>query len=172
MNELLECSGSEFYELGRELIESGHSLHLRVRGGSMFPWIRDGDLVQVSPVTMDEVEEGDILFFRRGRMLLAHRVVERRVDGQKVQLITRGDSHSQDDGPIGRPEDLIGRVERVYRGRRIIALDRGLPRRIGHLIARHRAVQRSLFFGVRIWRYGQRRLGAWLGIGPDRAGRR
>ncbi len=156
MDELLECPGSEFYELSRELIEGGHSVRLRVRGQSMVPWIRDGDVIEVVPVAMDQVQVGDVVFFRRGRLLLVHRVIQRRVDGEKVQWITRGDNHCQDDGPMDRPADLIGRVEKVYRGRRTIALDRGLVGMAGRLAARHWAVHWVFLWAGRVWRYGRR----------------
>ncbi len=161
MDEVLECPGAEFYELGRALIESGRSFRLRVRGQSMFPWIRDGDVIEVVPVTMDQVRVGDIVFFRRGRLLLAHRVIQRLADGETVQWVTRGDNHLEDDGPMDRPADLIGRVEKVYRGRRTIVLDRSLVGMVGRLAARHRAVHWVLLWAGRVWRYGWRRVSQW-----------
>lgn len=161
MDEVLECPGAEFYELGRALIASGRSFRLRVRGQSMFPWIRDGDEIQVAPVAVDQVRVGDIVFFRRGRLLLAHRVIRRLGGGETVQWVTRGDNHLQDDGPINLPADLIGRVEKVYRGRRTIALDRGLARVVGRLAARYRVAHWVLLWVGRVWRHGWRRVSKW-----------
>lgn len=143
MPELLECQGAELYELGKELAGEGACLHIEVRGWSMYPIIRDGDKINVAPAVIDEIDVGDVVFFRSGERLLAHRVVGYvSVDGC-TGLRARGDRFRQEDPPFGQAE-LIGRVATVLRCRRgsqrAIRLDRGLTKCAGSLVARSRVV--------------------------------
>jgi signal peptidase I len=156
VSDFLECSAPEACALSRELVNCGLPVRLRVRGQSMAPLIRDGDVIRVIPVSVDQVAVGDVILFRTGTGLLAHRVIERDQDPTGVRLITRGDGHWFADAPLDNAENLIGRVERVQRGRQIVRLDRGLAGSLGRLVARNRAahlVVRRL--GWIWWRCGQ-----------------
>jgi hypothetical protein len=152
MPEPLECRGAELYELGKELADTGASLHIEVRGWSMYPIIRDGDKVEVAPAMIDEIDVGDVVFFRSGDRLLAHRVVGFVSDGGCTSLRARGDRFRQEDPPFGQA-DLVGRVATVFRDRRgsqrVIRLDRGLSRYLGSLVARSRVVHRCFRWGAR-----------------------
>lgn len=141
MPELLECRGSELYELGKELADAGASLHIEVRGWSMYPIIRNGDKIHVSPVAIDDINVGDVVFFRSGDRLLAHRVVGHAVDSGCTSLRTRGDRFRHEDPPFGQAE-LIGKVVIVSRTRggsqRVVRLDRGPAKYVGLCVARSR----------------------------------
>ncbi len=141
MAELLECRGAELYELGKDLADAGVSLRLEVRGWSMYPLIRDRDEIRVSPVTIDDINVGDVAFFRSGDRLLAHRVVGHLTDGGSTSLRARGDRFRQEDPPFGQSE-LVGRVVAVFRNRRgsqrMIQLDRGFSRFVGIFITHSR----------------------------------
>ena len=147
MAELLECRGAELYGLGKALVGSGASFRVEVRGFSMYPFLKEGDVVEVAPIQIGEVEQGDVVFFRSGDRLLAHRVIEIAEDDLETHLMTRGDVFRQADPPVNE-ESLIGLVKIVYRARRgrvdAIRLDRGLTRRLGLLMARSRAVHRCV----------------------------
>ncbi len=149
MTELLQCRGPEFYALARQLTESGIAVRLRLYGQSMYPLLRDGDLVDIVPISPKQVRIGDIVFFRSGRRLLAHRVIKRTVEGRSVRLITQGDSLPTADRPIDDEADLLGRVEIVYRNGRAIRLDRGMIGLIGRLLAGHRWLHRCARLATR-----------------------
>ena len=138
MTESLKCLGTEFYALGKELAESGISVRLELQGYSMYPFIRDGDVAQIAPVSMAQTAVGDIVFFRSGDRLLAHRVIRRMRKEEGLQLVTRGDNSCQEDRPIHLEADLVGRVETIYRDGCTIELDRRLSGFLGRLIARSR----------------------------------
>lgn len=146
MVRLLECQGTELYELGKDLVTSGISFRCEVRGWSMYPSIKDGDVVQIAPVRIGEIDVGEVVFFRSGDRLLAHRVTGYVWNEQGVLLKARGDGFRQEDPPIDEA-DLLGRVEIVYRrqrrGWRAIRLDRGLHKYLGLLLARSRSVHHS-----------------------------
>ncbi len=154
MDKSLECSGSEFYPLGKSLADAGVALRLQVRGWSMYPFIRDGDWAEIVPVPVDEIRVGDVVFSRTGPQLFAHRVIRRISGEQKIQLITRGDNHLREERPVDPAADLIGRIQTVYRGHRRIRMDRGLPGYLGKLVARSTAVHFCICWGGRIWMRG------------------
>jgi signal peptidase I len=136
VTESLKLLGMEFYALGKELAESGISVRLELHGCSMYPFIKDGDVAQITPISMPEAKVGDVIFFRSGDRLLAHRVIRRIREGEGLRLVTRGDNSCQEDSPVSTEADLVGRVEVVYRDERDIGLDRGFSRFLGHLVAR------------------------------------
>lgn len=154
MGEELQCRGTEFYDLGKELVESGLSLRFAVHGRSMFPFLRDGDVIQVTPTSLEELRKGDIIFYRSGDRLLAHRVVGfvTTVGGRCARA--RGDAFLQEDPPIAGV-DLIGSVEtvsRLHRGKwRQMSLSRGWTRFTGVLVARSRVVHRCVRWTSRTW---------------------
>jgi hypothetical protein len=151
MPELLECRGAELYELGKDLADAGASLHVEVRGWSMYPLIRDRDEIRVSPTTIDDINVGDVAFFRSGNRLLAHRVVGHLTDGGRTSLRVRGDRFRQEDPPFGQ-EELVGRVVTVFRnrrgGKRVIYLDRGFSRFVGFFITHSRAAHYCYRWGA------------------------
>jgi signal peptidase I len=158
MPELLECRGAELYGLGKALVGSGASFRVEVRGLSMYPFLKEGDVVEVAPIQMGEVERGDVVFFLSGDRLLAHRVIEVAVGDPGTHLMTRGDVFRQADPPVNE-ECLIGLVTIVYRARRggvhAIRLDRGLVRWLGLVMARSRAVHRCVRGLVPVFMHGE-----------------
>lgn len=154
MAEELNCSGSEFYGLSRELLDSGLSFHCQVRGRSMVPFLRDGDVLQVAPGEIKHLRVGDIIFYRSGDRLLAHRVIGFVATPAGRCARARGDAFVQEDPPIAE-EDLIGRVEAVSRPRRDgwreIPLDRGWRRSGGILVARSKVAHRCVRWLSRGW---------------------
>lgn len=155
MLDSLECDGLEIYELGKELMSLGASLRLEVRGWSMYPFLKDRDVVEISPVHMAEIDIGDVVLFRSGDRLLAHRVVGVVSDGQSIRLRVRGDSFRQEDPPV-KETNLIGRVGAVHRDRRtgqhVIRLDQGSAKSLGRWVAQSRFVHRCVRWGARVIR--------------------
>ena len=102
-------------ELLRGMMERGSPLRTRVRGSSMYPLIRDGDLVTIAPVGEHAPRTGDVVAFvvpGSGR-LAVHRVTASTDRG----WVVRGDGCSEGDGMV-TDADMLGRVVRVERGGR------------------------------------------------------
>src|SRR5207249_3763069 len=59
-----------------ELLARGHSATLRVSGGSMWPALRDGDVVTLAPATT--FHPGDLAAALAGNDLVIHRVISSR----------------------------------------------------------------------------------------------
>ena len=110
----------------------GILIRFRAEGLSMYPTIRDGELITVGPVTADQVVRGDVLLCRHGARVLAHRVVAVTGAGSERVLSLRGDAKGACDAPVGM-SDVIGKVVSVCRNGRAIPLSGRVAR------LRHRA---------------------------------
>lgn len=117
-------SDGQLAGLARDILAAGRSIHFRVRGGSMRPFIQDGDLLEIKPVKTSDIRRGDILLYHFDRkQLLVHRVVRiyrTAGDGEAslaTSFILQGDALLSPDGCIAA-DDIIGRVETVDRADR------------------------------------------------------
>lgn len=99
---------------GDDLAWVGQGFTLRVTGWSMFPTLRQGDVLRLLPP--ESVEPGDLVLFRHDRTLVCHRVVSATA-GDAVR--TRGDGMTGDGEPVRRV-DLVGKVAVIVRGRTAI----------------------------------------------------
>ena len=112
--------------ISRNISDRG-SACLRALGGSMFPWIRPGDLLFVRKCEFDAASPGDVILFARGGRFFVHRVLRRVLpsDAQShveaSALITKGDALDGEDLPVSAHQ-FLGRVIRIHRHRRHIDL--------------------------------------------------
>jgi len=153
MPEVFECQSTDLYDLANELVAAGASFRFTARGGSMYPFVREGDVLQVAPASFCELGIGDIVFYRSGDRLLAHRVIGFVSEADQVRIRARGDGFLQEDPPVSASE-LVGRIETIYRPWRgkecVIRLDRGITRGLGVLVARNTFVHRSVRWVARV----------------------
>jgi hypothetical protein len=110
------CSAQEFDGLCGAIAGKAESIHLQAKGGSMYPFIRSGDWVDVV-LTKRDIRKGDIILFRKGPSLYLHRVLSRSGDG----FLVKGDMSSGADGVIPLT-DILARAVSIHRGRRRIDL--------------------------------------------------
>jgi len=111
---------------------------VRVRGESMFPTLRSGDVVVVEGQPASLLRPSDIVLFYRGGTFCTHRL--REVRG--TYLLTQGDANRQPDFPV-RTEECLGRVTAIERnGKRIRAMN---YRPALALVLRYSAVLRKSF---------------------------
>jgi hypothetical protein len=104
-----------FAEICTDLLKHGFSVKFRAPGRSMHPTIRDGEIITAEPVTSARLKWGDIVLYRVGEALLAHRIVGlQRRDGDP-RLLVRGDAPgAQDEGVTAG--QILGRVVCTVRG--------------------------------------------------------
>ncbi|HQO38581.1 MAG TPA: S24/S26 family peptidase, partial [Candidatus Omnitrophota bacterium] len=107
------CSAQEFESLCRDLCGKAGILRLQAKGGSMHPFIRSGDWVQVdlSGRGAETIRAGDVILFRQDDGLFAHRVLRRMAGG----FLVKGDMSFGSDG-VAVPDDVMGRVIAIERG--------------------------------------------------------
>ncbi|HYR02947.1 MAG TPA: S24/S26 family peptidase [Syntrophobacteria bacterium] len=110
-----------FAEVCGDLLTHGFSVRFRAPGWSMHPTIRDGEIITAEPVAPAQVKTGEVVLYRVGEALLAHRVVGlRRPDGCP-RLLVRGDAPgAQIEGVTAG--QILGRVVCAARGQKIVRL--------------------------------------------------
>ena len=104
----------------------------------MHPFIRDGDVVTVSPWDGGFLSPGEVVAFchpETGR-LVVHRIVKRNSQG----FLLRGDNCPEADGLVPA-SGILGRVTRVERNGQVIRLGWGPERRLLALLARYHLLQ-------------------------------
>ena len=112
---------SLFVDVCTDLLRNGYSVTFRAPGWSMHPTIRDGETITAEPVAPEQVKRGEVVLYRVGEALLAHRVVGlRRRDGCP-QLLVRGDAPgAQDEGVTAG--QILARVVCTVRGHQRLRL--------------------------------------------------
>lgn len=111
-----------------DLVKHALDLHgrfkLKARGGSMFPVIRDGEVIEIIPIDPETIRVGDIVMtvFNNERYVI-HRVV--RFLKKECLIYTKGDSIDAVDPPAGSDE-FLGIVNWYAHKGRMIRFRRGL----------------------------------------------
>ena len=126
----------DFVKLAADILGKGDALRFRAYGGSMYPFIRNGDIIEVKPIEVSAVRPGDVVFYHSvGGRLCAHRVIRVGAQRGQVALMTKGDSAPSSD-PLVHPEQILGQVFAIRRGDKRIRLDKSIYRLINVLWAR------------------------------------
>ena len=105
---------------------------LTVLGSSMFPWLRPGDVLWVCRTSFPRISPGMVVLFARERKLIVHRVIRKQAAASGPGLLTKGDFVPHADAPVA-PQELLGRVVWIQRGKRQIDLGSS-PQRFGGLL--------------------------------------
>jgi signal peptidase I len=116
----LDPADSAFADVVADLLRRGHSVRFRAKGGSMMPTIREGEAITVAPVAPDAIRRGDVVLYRSGQGVTAHRVVSvEQPAGGAPRFVTRGDASGSCDEPVEEAA-VLGSVVAVERGGRIV----------------------------------------------------
>jgi signal peptidase I len=81
-----------------------------ITSGSMWPALRQGDLVFIKGVKgKEEIAVGDIVVWKNAQGFTIHRVAELRED----TLVTKGDANFTDDAPV-LYADVVGKTHKIF----------------------------------------------------------
>jgi hypothetical protein len=132
----LSLGSRPFKELLIEVLHKGAAFRFRAKGFSMSPFIKDTDVITVAPLSGDKPHFGDVVAFINPRTeeLVIHRVIGKR---DNLHFFIRGDNL-----PTHRHlvtiSQILGRVERVERDGRAVALGLGPEKVLIALLSRRR----------------------------------
>lgn len=131
----LSLSGSALIQLIQETLHRGAALKFQALGYSMSPFIRDGDVITISPLSDKPIRRGDVvaLLSPARKKLIVHRVVYRNRQGD---LYTAGDNLPQPDIAVSE-KDILGRVTGVQRNGKNITVGLGAERLFIAVLTRH-----------------------------------
>ncbi len=111
-----------FLNISAGLLKSGYGVEFHANGNSMYPTIRDGELITVEPVVISDIKSGDIVLYQNHAGVVAHRVVYAKQSNQG-QLLLRGDASNSFDAPV-MPHQILGKVISTERAGKKISLDK------------------------------------------------
>ena len=107
-------------DLSTELLGRGKRVRFRAPGRSMYPTIRENEAITVEPVAPQDVKVGDIILYRSGNSVVAHRVIQtERGNRNTLRFILREDTWGTLDEPV-EAEQILGKVVSVERAGRNI----------------------------------------------------
>lgn len=147
---LRPIDNSDLLNLCQEVLGSGSPLRFRALGGSMFPFIRPGDVITAKPIPLENLTVGQVLFFCKDGKFFAHRLKEKRCDRL---MVTRGDNLPFNDHFI-TPSEVLGKIVMIERKGKKIDMESGFMRWVNWTLARIPIywIIRSILFGGRIKR--------------------
>ena len=129
----LKVGQCQFRELAARILDGGSVLRFRAYGASMYPFIKDGDIIEVWRVDASAVRRGDVvLCHQRNGRIVVHRVVGSSRKNGPVTLAVQGDALTRPDG-LFFSEQVLGRVVAVERKGKRIRLDTGFQQIAGAL---------------------------------------
>ena len=84
---------------------------VKIVGNSMYPTLKDGEIVSIKPLK-SKYDVGDIVcFFRDKLYLVVHRIVKVIKSSNKIIYITQGDNMEHPDARAVREDDIVGHYE-------------------------------------------------------------
>lgn len=129
----LSLSGAALTDLLQAVVSRGSLFTLQAKGFSMSPFIKDGDMVTLSPLNRAFPRMGDVVAYIHPaiKRVFIHRVVRKKGDS----YIMKGDNSLEGDGPVLAAK-ILGLVTRVDRDGKRITLGLGPERFLIALLAR------------------------------------
>ncbi|MFP4524265.1 MAG: signal peptidase I [Candidatus Woesearchaeota archaeon] len=77
---------------------------------SMDPVLDQGANTVRVKVPPEELQEGDIISYRRGDTIIIHRIVHKDTDEQGLYFVLKGDNNPANDPGKVRPDQILGKV--------------------------------------------------------------
>lgn len=97
-------------EISQAVISKRKSLWIRIVSWSMIPLIKKGDRLLVKKVALNILQPGDIICFRKGDSLVAHRIYSLGEKSKKEPvLMTKPDSKNKSCLPVF-PKEVLGKA--------------------------------------------------------------
>ena len=129
----LSLSNPALLQLLCAVLDKGKPFRFEAKGGSMSPFIRNGNIITVSPVHFPDLALGDVAAFKHASndRLIVHRIVGKRENS----LIVKGDNLPSSDGPIF-PDRVLGRITKIERNGKSVRLGLGSERVIIAILSR------------------------------------
>lgn len=115
---MTDCAADSilFEELMRDLLKRGRAVRFLAQGCSMSPAIRDGEMVQITPVIVSKLRKDDIVLTKSKYGFRLHRIVS--ADHANDVFVTRGDCGQQNDPALTGSQILgLARAKEVRVGR-------------------------------------------------------
>ncbi|MDO9153865.1 MAG: signal peptidase I [Paludibacter sp.] len=106
-------------DFAETLLEDNNSIRFRMKGFSMYPTLKEGDVGLVEKCSANDLKKGDIVVFKSYENLVAHRLIKiKNQNGIRI-FIAKGDKNPTTDKPF-TAEKLIGKLVSFQRNNKTI----------------------------------------------------
>ena len=142
----LVLSGQDLAGLVKQTLAKGACFRLKAQGYSMLPFIRNDDILTVSPLTLSPITVGSVVAFishRTGRLVI-HRIIGKK----NGRYFLKGDSTLSADGLMVK-DHILGCLTKVERSGKAVGLGSGRQGLIVAFLSRIRV----WYFAHLLWRF-------------------
>lgn len=125
----LKLSGKNFTKLMSAVLEKNADFRFQAEGQSMSPFIKNQDIVTITPLSMNTPQTGDIVaaFLSEKQSIMIHRVIGKK----QGKFLIKGDNIKSRDG-LFELDQILGLVNSVERNGKRVWFGQG---NIGKIIA-------------------------------------
>ncbi len=131
------------HQLSDIFLKEEQLVKIRLKGYSMFPCIKNGDIGTIQKCNFKELEIGDIVVFSRGKDWIAHRIIKFIEKNSINYIATKGDSEKSFDKLIDE-KNFVGKIVLIERDSKIIFRDSIKQRQKNKKIAKNRKLKTPL----------------------------
>ena len=122
----LPLSSEALLDLMSAVLAKGVPFRFYAKGWSMAPFIKDGDVITISPLKSKPVSVGEVVAFRHPQT--GKLVVHRSIVKHGTAVLIRGDHVDNYTDGLVPIDDIIGRVTKIERNKRQIWIGLGPER--------------------------------------------
>ncbi len=91
------------------IIRQDATSEVNLKGYSMHPFLPDGAILRIKEISIDELEAGDVIIFKRKGARIVHRLLGKGQDEEGREfLVTRGDGNPTSE--VVKKEEFVGKV--------------------------------------------------------------
>jgi len=112
----------QLLDFAEALLDDNHQLSYKLKGNSMYPTLKAGDVGLVEKCSIEDLKVGDILVYKTNNTLVGHRLVDISIANTEYILTTKGDKCYKSDIPFSS-EALLGRINTFLRKERVKKTD-------------------------------------------------
>jgi len=122
----------QLLDFAEALLEDNHQLSFSMRGNSMYPTLKAGDVGIVEKCKSADLQIGDIIVFKQNGKLITHRLISIIVENETQLFVAKGDKNSHPDKPF-TVEALVGKVYSFQRKNKVRRIDSAYMKMLGFI---------------------------------------
>ncbi len=144
MENAIQAAKAELYR--QDILKNGN-IQITVMGNSMFPFLKNNDVIVLQGSSLESIDVGDIVLTYNKSRMLCHRVFKKNRTGFQ----TKADALIYPD-PSAKEIDLVAKVVGRKNGKKIVKLNTYSARLIGFFISRLMIVGAFFYIPLRLLR--------------------
>ena len=140
---------THLHDLVETLLDDNHALSFSMKGFSMYPALRPGDIGTVEKCTSAQIKVGDIVVFKLNKILVAHRLIDIVIQDDGNLFIAKGDKNCHKDQAF-TSDDLLGKLSSFRRKNNEMKID-SLSMRLLAFLSLHFSMLTVPFWHIILW---------------------